>query len=233
MIMRLRAERGLLRLFGAGIGECAYVAFRPHGPGFQVEFPSDWHEYRRGWVRIDLLLFTIAFSFPWSKTVPDDGQCSGPTYGFSYREKQLWIYRGKSTSYKGAWTVIHMPWDWKHFQSRWLNPDGSVHHVASRGEYEAPAETRQEFPYRYVMANGTVQDRIASIHGEDMEWRWYYFMRLPWPRMRKRSINIRFNDETGERTGSWNGGTIGCSWEWLRGETMEQSLRRMERERRL
>ncbi len=35
----------------------------------------------------------------------------------------------------------------------------------------------------------------------------------------------------GERTGSWKGGTIGCGNDLLPGETMEQSLRRMERDR--
>lgn len=62
--------------------------------------------------------------------------------------------------------------------------------------------------------------------------RWRWFQWLPWPRMVKRSIDIRFDDEVGERTGSWKGGCIGWGFDWRHGETMLDALRRMEAERK-
>lgn len=50
--------------------------------------------------------------------------------------------------------------------------------------------------------------------------------------MKWRGIDVDFDGEVGERTGSWKGGTVGCSYESRPGETPVQTLRRMERERR-
>lgn len=80
--------------------------------------------------------------------------------------------------------------------------------------------------------NGTVQNRTVTIYGEEMEWRWRWFTWLPIPRMIRRSVNISFDDEVGERTGSWKGGTIGCSYDWRSNESMLAALRRMENERK-
>jgi len=80
--MRLRVEkerRGLLlRCWSSDYmqGEIAYALLGWRGPKLEIEFPSDWHEYRRAWIRIGIGFLTTAFSFPWKKTVPDDGQCS-------------------------------------------------------------------------------------------------------------------------------------------------------------
>lgn len=43
---------------------------------------------------------------------------------------------------------------------------------------------------------------------------------------------VEFDDEVGERTGSWKGGCTGCSYEWERNETMLSALRRMEATRK-
>jgi hypothetical protein len=53
----------------------------------------------------------------------------------------------------------------------------------------------------------------------------------PWKKMVHTSIDVKFDGEVGERTGSWKGGTIGCSYEMLPHETPENTLRRMESER--
>lgn len=50
--------------------------------------------------------------------------------------------------------------------------------------------------------------------------------------MERRVIEIEFDGEVGERTGSWKGGTIGCSYKMQEDKTIEQCLRRMERERK-
>lgn len=127
---------------------------------------------------------------------------------------------------------------------RYLRPDGSLRPVPTDlhktpGRYcdyvmpEAPGRYRESFPYRYTLRSGDVQDRTATVTTDRMTWCW----RLPWmlgvwfPKRVRTSINVEFSDEVGERSGSWKGGTIGCGYDLRPGETPEQCLRRMERER--
>lgn len=237
--MRVRLEkehRGyLLRCWHSDYrqGEIAYAAFRWSGPEFTVEFPSDWHEHRRVWVRLGLIFAKLAVSFPWrGKVPPDEGQCSGPEYGFDYHSNALWLKYGKSKGTRDdPRTVIHMPWDWQHVRHSYLNPDGSLHHHAGRREYEVPAGTTETHPYVYVRRGGEIQQRSATVNGEEREWRWRAFQWFPWPRKIRRTINVAFSDEVGERTGSWKGGVLGTGHDWHKGETLRAALYRMQRER--
>lgn len=200
----------------------------------EVEFPSDWHEQSRVWIRLGFAVFTICFSFPWKWVVPDHYQCSGPRYGFAFFGDALWIYFGKDhgTQDHKRYKAIYLPWAWEHVRHDYLNVDGSLNRRAGPGDYNAPDDTKATFPFRYVRRNGEVQNRTATINGEEREWRWRWFQWLPFPRMVKRTINIKFSDEVGEKTGSWKGGTIGCSYEWKHGEVQEMALLRMERDRK-
>lgn len=202
----------LLRVFGGdGLsGEVAYAVLGVIGLQAELEFPSDWHEHKRAWVRIGFGLGRIAFSFPWARAVPDEHQCSGPTYGFTFFGDGLHVHWGKCKGKRDdPFTIIAMPWAWRHVK----------HEILSEPETH---------PYRYVLRSGVAQDRVATIKVESRTW-W-----RPWIPFRRVSkyINVEFSDEVGERTGSWKGGTIGCSYEMKRGESPQMTLRRMERERK-
>src|SRR6185295_15207727 len=76
--------------------------------------------------------------------------------------------------------------------------------------------------YTYVRKSGEAQKRTATFYVEEREWRWKMFHRLPFsfgPKQVRRFINIQFDDEVGEGTGSWKGGTTGCSYDLKPGET--------------
>lgn len=211
MRLRFSKERDyyLSRVFGRD-GEIAYATLGIHGLQAEIEFPSDWHEQRRAWVRLGLGIGKIAFSFPWSKVVPDHCQCSGPTYGFHFYEDLFWIKYGKSKGTRDDPRIsIYMPWHWRHCEHKILT------------EHET-------HPYVYTLRSGKVQNRQATIKVETRRWqRWW----LPFRRV-SRTIDVRFDDEVGERTGSWKGGCIGCSYEMLPNESPLDTLRRMERERK-
>jgi hypothetical protein len=214
--MRLRVEkerRGLLlRCWSSDYmqGEIAYAVLGWRGPKLTIEFPSDWHEHRRAWITIGLGFLTTAFSFPWKKTVPDDGQCSGPTYGFYFFEDSLVLLYGKTHGRRGdPQKYIRMPWGWKHRE----------HRVESQP---------MAYSYQYERESGEIQKRSATITKESRIWTRPW---LPWKKV-CRSINVEFSDEVGEGTGSCKGGTTGCSYEMLPHETPLECLRRMERERR-
>lgn len=211
--MRFRLERKsfgpLLRVFGKD-GEIAWATLGISGLQAEIEFPSDWHERRRAWVRFGFGFGRLSFSFPWSKVVPDEYQCSGPTYGFRFYEDLLWIRYGKDKGTKDDPRItLHMPWAWTHRE----------HKVLTEPE---------DHPYTYTLRSGEVQHRTATIKAEQRKWtRWW----IPFRRV-SRSIDITFSDEVGERTGSWKGGCVGCGYEMKPGETPLQALRRMEAERK-
>ncbi len=212
--MRLCVERErkglLLRVFVCDYTEIAYAVLGVRGLQAELEFPSDWHENRRAWVRIGVGLAMVAISVPWSRVVPDEGQCAGPTYGFTFFMDGLHLHWGKCKGRRGdPFTVIAMPWAWRHIK----------HEILSEPETH---------PYRYVLRSGDVQVRTATINAESRTW-WRPW--LPFWRVSK-SINVEFNDEVGERSGSWKGGTVGCGYEMRRGESPLMTLRRMEGERR-
>lgn len=143
---------------------------------------------------------------------------------------------------------LHMPWEWKHIKHEVRRADGSWvpfvggwevgrdiknkdGQVVIKGGKEPDGREELSFPYRYVLRSGEIQERIATVHVERREWRrkWTYW--FPFFAKRRQSIDVRFDNEVGERTGSWKGGVVGCGYTMLPNETPEMTLRRMEQER--
>ena len=130
--------------------------------------------------------------------------------------------------------IISLPWA---FGSaiRWDVFDASGNKRKKISQYDdGPFEDGryvETWLFIYVLRSGNIQNRTATIHGEEMEWRLKWFPWLPWPRKIHRSIAISFDDEVGERSGSWKGGVTGCSFEWRDGESMKGCLLRMQHER--
>jgi hypothetical protein len=127
---------------------------------------------------------------------------------------------------------FHMPWEWKHYKTEVRRADGSWAKRVQSYEVGEPDQRKVfEFPYRYMLRNGEVQERTATVFVERMEWRRKWTYRIPLFAMKRQSIEVEFSAEVGERTSSWKGGCIGCGYEMKPGETAEQTLRRMELER--
>jgi len=96
-----------------------------------------------------------------------------------------------------------------------------------------PVPAKNSKRYKYVCRDGTIQDDIIATYSvEEREWRWKALRWLPWPRKVSRCISVEFDKEVGEERGSWKGGTIGCGYEMRVGETPDECLYRMQRERR-
>lgn len=208
--MRITREKSLVRVFGRESGEIAYLKFGLTGLEAQIEFPSDWHEYRRAWVRLGFGLIKVCFSFPWSRVVPDEYQCSGPTYGFIFFEDGLHLHWGKAKGKQSdPFKLIQMPWGWRHQERKSLT-DKETH------------------PYRYFLKSGEVQERTATIYAFTQRWTRPW---IPW-KLVVNSIDINFSEEVGERSGSWKGGCTGCSYDMRPGEKPVDTLKRMERERK-
>ncbi|UWQ30249.1 hypothetical protein [Leisingera sp. M523] len=144
----------------------------------------------------------------------------------------------------GACTkIVHMPWALEFYRRSVLAKDGAwLHDMASarlgglkdwqtfRDQVEANGH-KETHPYTYTLRNGTVQERTATITVEEWEHRRRWLMWCPWFAKIRKSIDVRFSGEVGERSGSWKGGTIGCGYDMQPGESPLDTLRRMERER--
>jgi hypothetical protein len=144
-------------------------------------------------------------------------------------------YASKEFGLMVHWGLRRWQWDWpwdRHtlaYEKQLIaGDDGSW---VSVREFDAKPYQEQH-PYTYTLRNGTEQHRTATISKRRHVITWRAFKILGWPRWIAESINIEFDDEVGERSGSWKGGCIGCSYDLRKGETMLGALRRMEAERK-
>jgi hypothetical protein len=147
------------------------------------------------------------------------------SWGFSYRDSNLRFNWGRHT--KG----FQMPWsDWRQIAHDVQRQDGSWAPYVGSWEQDKEPDGRflETHPYRYLLSTGTVQERVATIYVErrTRKLRW-----LPFG-VTTHAIEVEFSDEVGDKSGSWKGGCIGCSYEIREDETPRACLRRMERERR-
>lgn len=154
-------------------------------------------------------------------------------YGIVFFEKTIMFYFRKKCK------IYNLPWDLDWMRTSWLKNDNTW-------EHELRKQKRKDFwkeewenklwkeihNYTYKLKNGTIQKRKATIKVVEREWRMRF---LRWTKKFNKvskSIDIDFDGEVGERSGSWKGGTIGCGYQIKDGETPLQTLRRMERERK-
>jgi hypothetical protein len=136
---------------------------------------------------------------------------------------------------------IEMPWTYKWYSEEILDFDGKVVYYDSVKMRHIPFENRfkskdfwkkevaKQVKFKYKLKNGKIQNRIATI----FHTRSTYKMRaLPWIKKTYNYVDYTFNDEVGEKTGSWKGGVIASSEIIKDGETPLQAFRRMEKERK-
>lgn len=215
---------------------------RSAGPRGRWELRFSWAEFYGGLgLGLALCLFEEGYSLhiqfgwpnmfiklPFLKRWAHDPECGMEQWGFKFFERSVHLNWG------GHCKIVHLPWSWQHVRHQVHLRDGTL--VAPTPHHYEPPYPEGRYVethlYRYTLRNGTVQNRTATIYGDEREWRWRWFQWLPRPRKISRCIEITFSDEVGERTGSWKGGCIGCGYEWRHGEEMLDALRRMERERK-
>ena len=144
--------------------------------------------------------------------------------GCRFRISAGLLYRRLVIEWGSRYWSIGMPWELVHQYVEYLTPWGEW------TRQEAFRHIQSE-PYCYVLKSGEKQDRLAQIYVERRVWRHRWLQWTSCFQTVRQSIDVTFDDEVGERTGSWKGGTIGCGYEQKPGETATQTLRRMETER--
>ena len=176
-------------------------------------------------------------------------------YGIKIHNDTFWIYKGlKNSNWEFPYTYTHIRHSvlkkdktWEHDYSRiglkvykakrqvqsvHKMKDGSLKKSYSMDFWDKKWDDilyKETFDFQYIMKSGKIQNRKATIKIEKREWRRKFLVWTKWKNMLRKTIDIEFDKEVGERSGSWKGGTIGMSFEMKPGETAEQCLRRFER----
>lgn len=187
--------------------------------------------------------YAISFAFGWGrfmiytplKTRLKEG-CDMPRYGFAIHNDTFWIYVGgkyEDGQCNDQWITWDLPFFSYVFDGHWIR-DKSFNWV-KMGEYMSAWEYRKDnaytevHRYTYRLNSGMVQETTATCTLEKRLWHRKWF---PFLKRRSHVIDIEFSDEVGERTGTWKGGTLGCTYQIQRNETIADCLQRMQRERK-
>lgn len=210
------------------------------GKRFDLSYETCGYFDNRPRIVIALFFFSLTICLPFRNKWTDE--CDPPKYGIAYHNQIFWIYRGGEGNMNGGnkWWTYHVPWSLDWVRTSLLLKDGTWEHsLAGKGrgksfwedQYVAK-QWQEKHPYTYILRSGTVQERLATIHVEEREWRQRWLKWLPFFNKVARTIAVDFNEEVGEGTGSWKGGTVGCGYDLKKDETPLQCLRRMESERK-
>jgi hypothetical protein len=161
-------------------------------------------------------------------------------YGFTVSEGHLSVPLGRQTNdssteqrwgYFLPWTqwrfIRHSRYDlagehfWTdHPRARWDTPEHDENDAAKERCPSASFEF-DDFDGERITAKTSIEER---------EWKfgegWFKWLSLFRRSKIRRVLDIWFSRETGERKGSWKGGTVGISIEMLPGELHEAAFRR-------
>jgi hypothetical protein len=219
------------------------------GIGLSVANFGDEH----GWnIHVTALAVSIYLRLPLPKREPKGEMLD--KWGFDWKWGREWGWGDLFLDWGSRSKIVHMPWHPTWVRTSLLLADGTwIHETRMRREgfpnYPVVKGERRPFwtwhdvkrqfawsetyPYRYVLRSGEVQDRQATVRVEEREWRPWCLLWLPLAGWRQRVIDISFDKEVGERSGSWKGGVMGCGFELRPQEMPREALARMERTQKL
>lgn len=204
-------------------------------PSFQLLLHRGGYFDSRYAISIALGYGVFHFYLPF-KTKLKEG-CDLPQYGIHIHGDTFWImiggdYDESIGQVQGkTWITWDLPFFSYEFDGHWVK-DKQQRWALMKNfesyEFKKDQAYKEQHPFTYVLKNGTIQERTATCTIEKRKWHRKWF---PWLTRVSEVIDVEFSDEVGERSGSWKGGTIGCSYELEPGDTIESCLRRMEKER--
>lgn len=219
------------------IYENKYIIFY-FGKSFDISFELCGYFDNRPRINLDLFFFNLAIILPFRNKWTDE--CDPPKWGIAYHNQTFWIYRGGEGNFGGGnkWWTFDSPFTYVWVRTSYLLNNNKWEHETKGNRKDFYLEKWDNilwirtYPYKYKLNSGEIQDRLATIKVVEREWRMKCIKWLPINKKTKRVIDVSFDGEVGEESGSWKGGTIGCDYELLKNETPFKALRRMENERK-
>lgn len=201
--------------------------------GFAFYYMCEFNDDDSGVLIIKFFYGCIYISFGRLKNRSDNFK-----YGFyTYENDSFWLWYGNRSK------VIYWPWSWDFHSSNYIMSDGCLVNKRMLDDFIEQVKIKplldefriqvKTYPYTYICDNGNIQERMVTVHMTRYEW-WWRLKKLVGigKTMVRKSIEVEFDKETGSRAGSFKGGVVACSYTMLPDETMDQCIRRMEKERR-
>lgn len=230
-------EPGMIRW--PGMLEISWSLRRGFGLALELINTQD-DEERWPWaVYLHLVVIELFLHLPGPLRAIVDGngrRCHGEwaSWGFRFAEDIVFAW-GYDRSLRLRW-----PWSWVYARHEVQLPGGEWVMVESARQQRSwelrraiiDQAERWQFPYRYALCSGEVQNRTATVFVERRYWRRHWLRWLPAFEKCSTAIDVTFSEEIGEQSDSWKGGCTGCGYDMRPGETAEQTLRRMEAERK-
>lgn len=207
------------------------------GRGFEISFAICGYFDNRPQIHLSFVFFHLIIKLPFRNSWTSE--CDSPKWGISYHGQMFWIHRGGKGNMNGGsrWWAFEMPWAYTWVRTSMLRKDGEWEHDTKKTPKSFYQDEWKDIlwsethPYTYTLNSGVDQHRMATIRLEEREWRMRAFQWMPYLARIQKTIDIDFDGEVGEGTGSWKGGTLGCGYELLPNETPQMCLKRMETER--
>lgn len=207
----------------------SWIEFYLHKTNFNIRYELAGYFDTRHLISISFLFFSLYLHLPLHSQYDE---CDPPGYGISYFGRTLWWHWNRE------FYTLHMPWDYDWIRTSNLREDGNWEHE-TRGDSKDFYDDKwkyiiwsKTYPYVYVLNNGTIQKRNATVKVEEREWRQKWLRWTPLFSKIRKTIDVTFDGEVGERTGTWKGGTIGCGYDLRKGESPLDCLIRMEKDRK-
>jgi hypothetical protein len=201
---------------------------------FDISFELCGYFDNRPRINLDLIFFNLTLILPFRNNWTNE--CDPPKWGMVIHNNTLWLYKGGKGNMNGGnkWWNFDFPFinqEW--IRTSILLNDNTWEHEAkgnNKNFYEDKWKQKQK-SWKYIYTDSYDGEKIpTTIYVEEREWRPKW---LTWSSLFanvRRTIDIHFDKECGERKGSWKGGTIGCSYELLPNENPLDCLKRMEKE---
>ncbi len=207
------------------------ISWKRWGAAFNFIFDHD-AEYGSPWMlHLHFLLLNLFIHFPFAFRPASKKEAymrEWQQFGFSLCDDAVHFHWNERIK------IWNLPWfSSVHQRHEVRRADGSWVPFVGSWEQGKEPDGREEFtfPYTYRLRSGELQNRNATVYVYRRAWRPKGFTWTGLFEKQRQCIDVAFDDEVGERSGSWKGGCVGCSYEMLPGETPETTLRRMERER--
>lgn len=199
-------------------------------------------DYQRDLLIINALFISIYLILP-TKLLKDKKDGSG--YGFylyqsfSFLENIVFLFGEKQKYFEFFWIWKYSYLEILDFKENVVYAEYNSHNLKSN-TFETYLFYKEKnskiFDFTYTLSKDTIdcdeiiQKRKAKVCIQKRYWKRKY---LPFLKKSEKYIDITFDKEVGEKTGTYKGGIIQCSYEMQPHETPEITLKRMSLERKL
>ena len=209
-----------------------------HDWEFDISYEECGYETGNAELNISLLGWHSVFKLPWKSKRFPHGDCDAPKWGISIFDNTFWIHRGGNGNMNGGckWWTWDLPFFSKvHVKHTVETMSGMVdsESLGSKDPYVYYSNDERVKKYHYTYTDSYDGEVVGCTYWKEYrEWRPKWLTWISWFATKRNYIEIEFDKEVGKEKGSWKGGCVGCSYDLLPGETPEECIRRMEKERK-